>query len=222
MRRHIAKNMQTRSHALRNGIQAYNTAAAAMDPPRPPLEWETVSHYQLLQEFELLNDTRADVREQRWAEPAVRETIRLARRLARAQEEIQSVSTEARRIHTSIRDENALFTAILDRLSRDGDPMHAAVLEHATRRRAANAHVLASLKKLYEHPEFSGNPTPGVRKGGAPVAPLIDRSDLEEMLMSEAKAMEAEEKHGETHEYEDDDVQDEITAVTDYIGTLGS
>lgn len=172
MRRHIAKNMQTRSRALRNGIQVYNTAAAAMEPPRPSLDWETISHYQLLQEFELLNDTRADVREKQWAQPAIRETIRLARRLERAREEIQSVSTEARRIHTSIRDENALFTAVLDRLENTCDPMHAVVLEYTTRRRAANAHVLASLKKLYEHPEFSGNPTPGVRKGGGPNGPI--------------------------------------------------
>lgn len=54
------------------------------------------------------------------------------------------------------------------------------------------------------------------------MAPFIDRSDFEEMLVSEAKANEQEEKHQDADGFEDDDVQLEITAVTDFLGTLGS
>lgn len=86
MRRNIAKNMQTRSRAIRNAIVAYNAAAAALDPPRPKLDWGTISHYQFLEEFDLMNETRADIREKPWAQPATRETLRLARRLAGAHE----------------------------------------------------------------------------------------------------------------------------------------
>ncbi|KAI0667165.1 hypothetical protein C8Q78DRAFT_932730, partial [Trametes maxima] len=157
MRRHIAKNLQTRSRAIRNAIAAYNAAAAALDPPRPKLEWSEISHYQFLQEFELLSDTRSDIREKPWAQPAVRETINLARRLARAREELPRVHIEAWRLHTSIRDEDRLFTVVLHRLCAAQDPSYGAVLECITRRRLVNAHILVALKKLYAIPEFSGN-----------------------------------------------------------------
>lgn len=219
MRRHIAKNMQTRSRALRNAIQAYNAAAAALEPPRPSLDWDTVSHYQLLQEFELMNETRADIREKAWAQPAVRETLRLAQRLERAREEIVSVNWDARRVHTSIRDEHALFADVVARLKRESSPLLGAVSEFVTRRRAASAHVMVALQKLYALPDFSGNPIPGTRVGVAlPTATIPD--DFHQVLASEAAAIEADEKHGEGMGVGDDDVQHELTDLTTFMGSL--
>lgn len=220
MRRHIAKNMQTRSHALRNGIQAYNTAAAALDPPRPKLEWETVSHYHLLQEFELLNDTRADVRERPWARPAVRETLRQARRVARAREEIDTVNIEARRVHSAIRDEEALFARVLGYVSRVHDPVHGALLEYVTRRRAANAHVLAALQKLFELPDFSGDATPGRRVGGPPASPFDGLLATDAGTTPDAGVESAGTDDPEEEDLEDDDVREELTTLTDFFGSL--
>lgn len=223
MRRHIAKNMQTRSSALRNAIQVYNAAAAAMTPPRPKLDWDTVSHYHLLQEFELLNDTQADIREKVWAQPAVRETMRRARRVARAHEEIAIVNAEARSVHTSIRDEEILFVAVLSHLERAGDRIYGAMLEYITRRRAANAHVLATLKKLYELPGFTGNPKPGRRVGGPPVAPSISRADLENVpVVVSGAGGEQEQAGGDEEDLEDDIVQDELSMLTDFVGALST
>ncbi|KAJ8456446.1 hypothetical protein ONZ51_g12120 [Trametes cubensis] len=219
MRRHIAKNMQTRSRAIRNAINTYNNAAAALDPPRPKLEWETISHYNFLEEFSLLNETRADIREKPWAQPAVRETLRLSRRLARAHEEIEQVHIEARRVLTHIRDEHKLFDAVLASLARTQDPIHGVVFEYATRRRSANAHILKSLKKLHQVPGFSGDPTPGTRVGLAPVA------DDELMEVENATELEAfAEVDGEDIEHindeEDDDVQEEISLLAEFVGNL--
>ncbi|KAH9853147.1 hypothetical protein C2E23DRAFT_729387, partial [Lenzites betulinus] len=224
MRRHIAKNMQTRSRALRTAIQVYNTAAAALDPPRPKLDWDTVGHYQLLQEFELLNDTRADVRDKPWAQPAVRETLRRARRLARAHEEIDAVNIEARRLHTSICDEDALFTQVLGSLDEAHDPLYGAVVEYTTRRRAANAHVLGTLRKLYDLTGYTGDPMPGRREGGAPALRLNDSEgkarETEDVTMSESAAQGHGEDNVEGEDLDDDDVQVELTALTDFCGAL--
>ncbi|KAH9850690.1 hypothetical protein C2E23DRAFT_734479 [Lenzites betulinus] len=224
MRRHIAKNMQTRSRALRNAIITYNIAATALDPPRPKLDWDTVSHYHLLQEFELLNDTRADVRDKPWAQPAVRETVRRARRVARAHEEIASVNLEAQRLHTSIHDEEALFARVLEHLRRTNDLAYGAVLEYTTRRRAASAHVLTSLKTLYALEGFSGNPMPGLRVGGPPTLPFDDDQQAmsrQDVVMTEAVGRTGGMEEVEEEDIEDDDVQGELTALTDFYGTLG-
>ncbi|KAI0676297.1 hypothetical protein C8Q78DRAFT_960152, partial [Trametes maxima] len=224
MRRNIAKNMQTRSRAIWNAIATYNTAAAALDPPRPKVDWETVSHYQFLEEFDLLNETRADVRDKPWAQPAVRELARVSHRLAGARDELVQVHIEARRVHTSIRDEDLHLGLLLSRLMRQRDPIHGAVLDYATRRRAANAHVLMWLKKLYQLPQFGGDPTPGTRISSPEVA-CIDHTDVgvESIPQPLTEASEDEERQTEMHvgdDDEDEDVQDQLTMLSEFIGNL--
>ncbi|KAH9846255.1 hypothetical protein C2E23DRAFT_872456 [Lenzites betulinus] len=212
MRRNIAKNMQTRSRAIRNAIATYNAAAAALDPPRPKLEWDSISHYQLLEEFDLLSETRADIWEKQWAQPAVRETLRLARRLARAREEITQVHVEAHRVHTHIRDENAKFMVVLQELS-DGNS-----------RIRANAHLLAQLKKLYKLPGFSGDLTPGKRIGMPPSDSLTDNAQRAHTV-TEEDGWEDEvdnDNEDDAEEFEDEDVQGQVTALTDFVGGLAS
>lgn len=210
--------MQTRSRAIRNAIVAYNAAAAALDPPHPKLEWDTISHYQFLEEFELMNETRTDIREKKWAEPAIRETQRLARRLAGAREEIIQVNVEARRVHTAIYDEEKLFASTLARLSNANDDLQGAVLEHVTRRRAANAHVLGYLKKLYQLPKFSGNPAPGVRAGTT-----SDTLAMDDVSYPEGQGVADDEEEGDDRlgdDNEDEDMQNEMTGLTDFVAGL--
>ena len=63
MRTHIAKALQSRCKAIRNAVKAYNTAATHLEPPRPPISWEAVSHINFLEEFNLLHNTRQDIRD---------------------------------------------------------------------------------------------------------------------------------------------------------------
>ena len=76
MRTHIAKSFQKRCKAIQNAVKAYNAAAVALDPPRPTLDWTRVSHYGFLNEFNLLRDTRQDIRDKPWTDLAVRETMK--------------------------------------------------------------------------------------------------------------------------------------------------
>ncbi|KAH9885847.1 hypothetical protein C8Q73DRAFT_620026, partial [Cubamyces lactineus] len=165
IRTHIAKQLQKRSRAIRNAVKNYNTAAAALKPPRPPLDWERVSHMTFVEEFELLQGTGSDLREKPWSEPVVRETTRLANKIERAQEELERVAVETRRLHTSICDEEDLFRVVLDDLRSRGDPWYGPVLEHAMRRQRTNARILVYINKIYGAEGFTGTPGPGQRVG---------------------------------------------------------
>ncbi|KAI0687883.1 hypothetical protein BC835DRAFT_1285873 [Cytidiella melzeri] len=62
MQAHISKSLQTRSKAIQNAVAVYNAAAAALDPPHPPLDWQEIGTYQFLEQFALLQDTCHNVR----------------------------------------------------------------------------------------------------------------------------------------------------------------
>src|ERR1700753_795192 len=116
MRTHIAKALQRRCKAIRNAVRAYNAAAAQLNPPRPPINWETVSHINLLEGFHLLHNTRQDIREKPWSQPAIRELMKLSQRVKRAHEEIQRCHIAVRRLYTAIYNEDNNFKNALSRL----------------------------------------------------------------------------------------------------------
>lgn len=133
----------------------------ALDPPHPTLDWSRVSHFSFLEEFTLLNDTRNDIRDKPWGQPLVHETMRTARRIKRATEELENVEREAWRVHTSIADEDAHFTRVLGDLKEHGDVLYGAVAEFCARRHTNSAHILSYLHRLYTLEGYGGNPTPG-------------------------------------------------------------
>jgi hypothetical protein len=81
MRTHIAKALQSRCKAIRNAVKTYNAAAVQLNPPRPPISWEAVSHINFLEEFHLLNDTQNDIRDKPWSQPVARELMKLHQRV---------------------------------------------------------------------------------------------------------------------------------------------
>ncbi|OSD02720.1 hypothetical protein PYCCODRAFT_1444831 [Trametes coccinea BRFM310] len=230
MRTYIAKNLQRRCKAIRNAVNSYNAAAAALDPPHEALDWTKVSHYTFLEEFTLLQDTGNKLLEKRWAQPHVRETMRIARRIARAQEEIRNVNREARRLHTHIRDKEALLTRVLTDLKGRADPLYGAVLEYSRHRRSANARNLAYLSRMYALDGFSGNPTPGVRAntpsdGSAPPSdtgdPMHAGSALSALVTAENDEL-AREDGDIAAVVENDQVHEEVTGILEFLASLGT
>lgn len=165
MRTHIAKALQQRCKAIRNAVKAYNAAAQALDPPRPTLDWSRVSHYSFLEEFELLRGSRQDIQDKRWAELAVRETMKQNLRIKRAKEEVERCNIEIRRVSTAIVDEHHMFDIHLARLQDKANPIYGAVLEHVELRRKVNFQILAHFEMTYALKGFTGNQIPGVCKG---------------------------------------------------------
>ncbi|KAF8154051.1 hypothetical protein B0H34DRAFT_662192, partial [Crassisporium funariophilum] len=64
--------LQRCSKAIQRAVKTYNVAALALNPPRPTIDWSTVSHYAFLEDFPLLRDTSHNLARKCGAEPAVR------------------------------------------------------------------------------------------------------------------------------------------------------
>ena len=132
MRTHIAKALQSRCKAIRNAVKTYNTAAMQLDPPRPLISWESISHINFLEEF-TLHDTRQDIREKQWSQPAVQELMKLSQRVKQAQEEIQWCHISIRRLYTAIHDENDFFRMTLSRIQGGDLLIYGAIHDFITR-----------------------------------------------------------------------------------------
>jgi hypothetical protein len=98
------------------------------------VDWSKISHYSFLDEFELLRDSRQDVRDKPWAKPAIRECMKKALRIKRAQEELKNCNMEIHCLHTSIVDEDQFFELTLQNLHSQQDPIYGAVKEYVTYR----------------------------------------------------------------------------------------
>jgi hypothetical protein len=213
MRTHIAKALQTRCKAIRNAVKIYNAAAAQLDPPRPSISWEHVSHINFLEEFNLLHNTRQDIRAKRWSQPAIRELMKSFQRVKRAGEEIERCNIAVRRLYTAILDENDKFDEVLSRPQLTASPMYGAVKDFTDRRRRVNDLLLAKLEHLAHSQDFSGNFSRGVRLG----SDVFHRkgSDLQAVVDQNMKEM------GDDEEDEDFEEMDELVShLVDYVGDL--
>ena len=241
MRTQIAKNLQKRCKAIRTAVRQYNTAAAALNPPRPALDWSKVSHFSFVEEFTLLQDTRNDIRAHKWAQPLVRETMRTARRIKRAEEELEHVHREARRVHTSICDEDALFTKVLQDLSQQNALITPCVVDYVRRRRAINAHILAYLRRLYSLDDYKGLPGPGKHAGAAreslaaaachscPESPLDSNADMGSVsaassgnleLLTSRVAVAVAQDDGDESDVADEDEDGAVTDLVDHMANI--
>lgn len=165
MRTHIAKSINTRCKAIENAVKAYNIAAHAIDPPCPTLDWTTASHYNFLEDFELLRDTRQDIHTKPWAQPVARVTIKQAQQIQCAQEEIENCNVEVQQLHTHILDEDHDFSRIIADLRAQGDSILGAVNDYCTCRRRVNAELLIRIFQIYALNGFSGTPSRGHQVG---------------------------------------------------------
>jgi hypothetical protein len=162
MRKHIAKALRVRSQAIRTAIDRYNTAAASLHPPRKSLQWDDVIEYGFLSEFDLLRDTRQDIRTKTWATPTGRFAMDLHFKMLRAREEIDRLNIEVRRFLTFIQDEDRFL-----RGKEDGCRASDVVLAHQIsvyrmqhgRFAALHIHRLEQISQL---PGFTGSMAPGL------------------------------------------------------------
>lgn len=178
MRTALAKSLQTRSNAIRTAVRKYNEAALRFDPPKPIVDWSKVTHYSFLEEFDLLRLSRNDFSTKLWANTAIRDTMRQYQKILRAREEITRCTIEVRRLHTSIVNEQRHLRNVLSTLC--DDPMYGYMEDHVIRRRRVNDVICAHIAQIYDLEGFTGDKTPGTRKGCMPqtTRPLIDDVDL--------------------------------------------
>ena len=75
LRKHIATALRARSQAIRRALDRYNAAASTVSPPQPNLSWDDVVEYAFLADFDLLRESRQDIRDRPWTKPAFRVMI---------------------------------------------------------------------------------------------------------------------------------------------------
>lgn len=163
MRSHIANSLKKRCKAIRNAVNAYNKAANAFSPPRPHVDWDRIAKFEFLEEFEMLKYSQHDPGTE-FADPTVRELIKVWRRVIRAREQVVRGQIETRRVHTAIRDEEVKFQGILSTMD-PADPLYHAVETFCTRRRRMNGHLLKRIRQIYALPIFTAVKGPGTRAG---------------------------------------------------------
>ncbi|KAJ6550351.1 hypothetical protein B0H10DRAFT_1737983, partial [Mycena sp. CBHHK59/15] len=157
MRDQISKALKTRSDAIRRAIGIYNEAGATLTPPRERLVFADIINATSLVDFDMLRETRQDIREQAWTQPARREAMVLYFGIKRAKEEIQRLNVEISRLITSMLDEHVdYYRAIASTLLVD--PPLATELQrrwfHASRISVSICKRLVTTSRLVG---FSGN-----------------------------------------------------------------
>lgn len=172
MRKHIAKALQARSKAVKNAIDRYNAAASFMSPPMPELSWEQVVEYAFLADFDILRDTRAEIRSRPWTRPAYRLAMDRYFKILRAREEIKRLNVEIPRVVTWIRDENRFLQGqeqelretegkSAEQAEKDLQMAVQVGLYRKRRGRFDDGHM-QSFWRLAETPGFTGSLKPGM------------------------------------------------------------
>jgi hypothetical protein len=156
MRKHIANALKARSRAIRTALDKYNIAATALVPPRQLLDWEQVVEYAFLSDFDLLRDTRQDIRSRPWATPAARLAIDQSFKLRRAKEEIKRLNIEIRRFATYMRDEDAYLRLKESSIVVSNPALANQIAIHRMERGRFNVHHTDILRKIYLLKGFTG------------------------------------------------------------------
>ena len=116
LRKHISNALQKRSAAVRTALDRYNAAARLMTPPRTTLKWDDVVEYAFLSDFDLLRDSRQDIRVHPWSTPTGRFTLDTSFKIRGAAIELKRLNLELIRVATHIRDENLFLRTRADEL----------------------------------------------------------------------------------------------------------
>ncbi|KAJ7160682.1 hypothetical protein C8R43DRAFT_1086815 [Mycena crocata] len=218
LRKHVAKALQVRSKTIRNALVRYNTAAAALKPPRRHLTWTEVIDYTFLSDFDILRDPEGNAALRPWASPGARHLMDSYFRVERAKEEIPRLNIEIRRFVTYIRDEKEFLVAKEEEVRKTSPILAFFIKRYRNQRgRFDNIHLrrLHSLPKILKG-AFTGTLVPGVHKASteAPVDemdvdPIVPEGEEEAIAAEMARGMAAERSAYDEDGWETDDEDDE-------------
>ncbi|KAJ6612066.1 hypothetical protein B0H10DRAFT_1952591 [Mycena sp. CBHHK59/15] len=168
LRDQISKALKTRSETIRRAIAIYNEAGATLTPPQERLMFADIISTTALIDFDMLRETREDIRKQPWTQPARREAMVLYFGIKRAKEEIQRLNVEISRLITSMLDEHVDYYRSIASTLLVNPPLATELQRrwlHVTRISASICQRLRTTSRLTG---FSGNLFPGEREGRDP------------------------------------------------------
>ncbi|KAF8513285.1 hypothetical protein JB92DRAFT_228676 [Gautieria morchelliformis] len=169
LQKHISKAIMRRSAALHATLDKYNLLAPKQDPPRPQLEYRDIAGYGMLADFELLKHSRHDIMEKPWSIAANHLVTSKYFKIIRANEEIQRLNVEIRRMRTWVDDEDRHLLHAYEELKKADPELSTHVKSlYNTRHRVNDVHR-AHIQAIYRLPGFAGPDTPGTRIGNMEV-----------------------------------------------------
>lgn len=186
LRTHIAKHLKKRSETIRTALKAYNMAAGAIGAEK--LDFKSVINYAFVSQFDLLRDSRQDIRSKPWTKASNRFLMDKLFERDRACEEIIRLNVEVARLRTWIHDEGLDLRAAITTTQESNPTLASEIKEQAERRFRIHERLLKTIQALERTPGFTGTRTPGqsIRKdavGASPddfsslQSPCIDQPD---------------------------------------------
>jgi hypothetical protein len=157
--------LRTRSGAIKTALRQYNDAAALLNPPRDPLTWSTVLKAATLADFDLLRDTRTDIRRLPWTEPSRREATTYYFGIKRAREEIVRLNVEITRLLTFMFDTHVDYHLAIRRYMTEDPPLATSLTRQWQYEDRINESVVHKLSQTSKLRGFTGTLTIGSRIG---------------------------------------------------------
>ncbi|KAJ7294039.1 hypothetical protein C8J57DRAFT_1491391 [Mycena rebaudengoi] len=161
----ISQALKTRAKAIRKALERYNAAAAALDPPRPRLAWNSIVSNATLAEFDWLRETRQDIRELTWVQPVRCEAMLLYFGIKRAEEEKIRLNVEIRRLITAMLDDHVDFYRTISALLFANPTLAFELSQEYTFHSQINTAITKRLALTSRLVGFTGSLFPGDREG---------------------------------------------------------
>jgi hypothetical protein len=130
-----------------------------MLPPRPQLTWDQIVDYSFLADFDLLRDSREDIRKRPWAQPANRILMDEYFKIERAHEEVIRLNIEIKRIVTHIQDEENHLREAEE--NAETPTLGYFIQQYRLERTRFSRLHLVRFSKLSNQPGFTGSLVPG-------------------------------------------------------------
>lgn len=154
LRKHIAQHLNTRSSTVRSALDAYNKEAAKLR--RRVLTFEQVIEHDFLSEFDLLRDSRQDIRSRPWAETSNRLLRDSYFKRERAREEIERLNVEVLRLRSWMSSEEAHYERSLDLVSATDPALASEIGRRLTRMQGMHRKISRYLSKVEGLRGYSG------------------------------------------------------------------
>ncbi|TFY75358.1 hypothetical protein EWM64_g8654 [Hericium alpestre] len=126
MHTHISKSLKTRCRAIQMALRQFNTASRKIGCEE--LDWDDVSKYGSIAEFELLRECRVDIHSQPWADALNHQAANYMLWIECAEEEHQQLNVEVSCLAAWIHDEDNDIVDAVRHLESEGDCLLAAKL----------------------------------------------------------------------------------------------
>ena len=167
-REKLSRSLKARVDAIQSALKRYNEAAAQLNPPRSALSWEAVMSAVTVADFDLLRDTRQDIRTLEWAQPANREGTVMYFGIKRAKEEICRLNVEIHRLLTFLYDDYADHFRAVTKNIIINPPVATEISSQWSYRERIHETIVKRLIQTSRLPGFTGNLFPGQRVGRDP------------------------------------------------------